>query len=229
MHEQNEKRKSRLGRNLSALLNHSEESLFKAMQLKQQPGDNGHSDPEAKPIPAEVLTFQLGGADQGDTSLDLPVLDEATCDQAEQDQSDFMSDMTPEEERPFDSSASPQSVISRITLKQNDRELGENDLQLRADEAFELSVAVHLPLLSKNQSIPPVVSKLHVYLLINEPVTGARLRMETSSIPLDPKRKRYEINFPIEGVGAGAWDLCVHIYVALYAFSERKVLNLLLE
>ncbi len=231
----NGKEKSRLGRNLSALLTHSEESLFKVMQLKRRSEERSGSAAEEAALLDKEISFESAGKDQPDLMVATPPADDLSLGPVGIEQPDVMTDSSfvdeflPLEKPANHPAADQRKVISRLTIKQRGFELDEDDLKLSAGEPFTIAIAVNLPLLSKRQTIPPVVSKLAVYVLLNDPDSGARLRMETNSASLDRKRRMYEFAVPMEGLDAGSYELCVHIYAALYGFSERQVMNLLIS
>jgi hypothetical protein len=226
MNESNGKQKSRLGRNLSALINHSEESLLKAMKLKNHQADEDESDSGEDQLPIETLSLRPLGKDQPDSAIDLPAIEKLPFKPAMADRSSVSPEVLIEESWSVTPAETQQSVLYQIMFEQRTLKADEKELRLGVDQSLTLEIAVQLPLLAAGQSIPPSVAKLHVYLLLFNSETGRRVRMESGTQAIEAGKKHYNFMFKMAGTAAGSWNLSVQIYAALYDYTERRVLRL---
>jgi hypothetical protein len=226
MNDSNAKPKSRLGRNLSALLNHSEESLIKAMGLEDRNGDGHQPDAGDEELPMEAIAHRKIGKDQPDSDVDIPAVEKLAFKPAQADNTRVEPDLPIPEEWSVAAAGDQKNVEYRIIFNHQDLAPEELALPLGVKQSFDLSVRLHLPQLQTDHNIPPIVSKLHVYLLIFDPRSGLRIRMERSSQLIEPGKRQYSFPFHLEGFAAGSWNLSVQMYAALFGFSERRVVNL---
>jgi len=225
MNDSNAKPKSRLGRNLSALLNYSEESLIKAMGLEDRHGD-GHQSGDGDELPLEAIAHRSIGKDQPDSGLEIPAVEKIEFKPMEAERTGVADEHSFPEEWYAAVAGDQKNVQYRITFNRQDLELQDFVLPLGVKQSFDLAIQLQLPPLHTGQAIPPIVSRLHVYLLCFDPSSGVRIRMERDSQLIEPDKQQYIFHFHLEGFEAGSWKLSVQMYAALFGFSERQVLNL---
>ncbi|HNW59988.1 MAG TPA: hypothetical protein PKI62_09965 [bacterium] len=229
MNDTTGKSKSRLGRNLSALLSHSEESLIKAMGWKGE-HDNGRDQETANGTqPIETLTLRTPNFMPSDLPDAAYTGTPKTLAPGAAGIPQPENDTAVAEEwfaRPADT---PAALLYQITCMQLPVGAEETIFHIAADQRFALGVTLQLPLLTASQPVPPAVSRLHVYLLLFDAVKGQRVRVESRSCTIEAGTGNYDLDFELDGISAGTWDLAVHIYAALFDFAERRVLHLQVE
>ncbi|HOT96486.1 MAG TPA: hypothetical protein PLG50_14025 [bacterium] len=226
MNETTGKSKSRLGRNLSALLNHSEESLIKTMRWKGGDGNGHKAGVEEEPLPIPIITLPSTHALLEEPSPQFPpaALYQSVPESAAPEHP--ATGAVVEEEWSVRPAENQPNVLYQISF-QNHLLAPEEDLfHLAVRQAISLEVALQLPLLRSTQPVPPVVSRMHVYLLLFDAEKGQRVRLETNSSTIEPGKQNYDFHFQLDGMAPGRWDLAVQVYAALYDFAERRVLRL---
>lgn len=225
MNETTGKSKSRLGRNLSALLNHSEESLLKAMRWKGGGGD-GSPGIDEESLPIETITLPSAEAFPVDAPPEPATTVRPRSGPEPAAAAQPQVGVTVEEEWSLKPADGQPSVLYQIRFQQRLLAPEEESFPLEAGKELTLEVALQLPLLKRTQPVPPVVSRLHVYLLLFDAEKGARVRLEAGSTAIEPGQQEYDFRFRLDGIAAGRWDLAVQVYAALYDFAERRVLHL---